>query len=279
MSLVDGAIGIAMRLYRRSALYPRAGGVLAKLLARRPGGPSESVKSIRGVTFHLDLSDTIGASLYYSGTFEAKTERLIESTLKQGDVAIDVGANFGYHTFRLAQGVGTAGQVLAIEPMSEAWLRLRVNAGLNNFPQVRYLQAALSDVDEGHAAVAFKSHYDVDGSEHTQPEVVRVTTLDSLVAEQGLQRVDFVKVDVDGYEGKVLRGAQETLKRWHPQILFEISPTAMATHGDEAVALLQLLAKLGYALFDEDRRPITDSLRLLQSAGNYSVNVLAARSH
>jgi FkbM family methyltransferase len=264
-----------MRLYRRSPLYPQAGRALAGVLARMPGRPSTAVKTIGGVTFELDLSDAIGASLYYSGTFEEKTERLIESCLKPGMVAVDVGANFGYHTFRLAQGVGPTGRVLAVEPMTEAWNRLRANAARNDFPQVTYVQVGLSDADEGLATVAFTSHYNIDGTQHAESELVRVTTLDTLVAEAGLERVDFIKIDVDGFEGKVFRGTRATLERWHPGVLFEVSPAMMAEQGDDAGDLFALLDGLGYRLFDEDRAPVSDRAALMAAAGGYSVNLFA----
>lgn len=263
-----------MKIYRRSPLYPRMGQTLAKILSRMPGRPSTAVKTINGVTYELDLSDTIGASLYYSGTFEAKTERLIELCVEPGMVAIDIGANFGYHTFRLAQRVGATGRVLAIEPMAEAWDRLRSNARRNDFAQVTYVRAGLADSDEGVTTVAFKSHYDIDGTEHIEPEQVRVTTLDVLVAEQGLERVDFVKLDVDGYEGKVFRGARATLGRWHPDVLFEISPGMMTAQGDSAGDLLALLDELGYRLLDEDRRPVHGA-GLMAATGEHSVNLFA----
>jgi FkbM family methyltransferase len=251
------------------------GRTLAKMLARMPSRPDTAVKTIEGVTYRLDLSDAIGASLYYSGTFEAKTERLIEACVQPGMVAIDIGANFGYHTFRLARCVGPDGRVVAVEPMREAWDRLLANAQLNDFPQISYLQVGLSDAEHGVTTVAFRSHYDIDGSEQVAEEQARLTTVDVLVAEEGLERVDFVKLDVDGFEGKVLRGARATLERWHPDVLFEISPTMMKEQGDDAADLLAFLRDLGYRLVDEDRRPVAGDERLIATVGAHSVNLLA----
>jgi FkbM family methyltransferase len=275
VTLVESAIGTAMRLYRRSPLYPRAGRTLARALARMPGRPDTAVRTIRGVTYQLDLTDAIGASLYYSGTFEAKTERLIESSVRPGMTTIDIGANFGYHTFRLAQCVGTQGRVLAVEPMAEAWQRLLANAQLNDFPQIAYRQVGLSDAELGVTSVAFRSHYDIDGSRSIAEEDVRITTVDSLVAEEGLDQVDFVKLDVDGYEGKVLRGARATLEQWHPDVLFEISPGMMDEQDDRAEDLIAFLEGLGYRLVDEDRGDIDDVRALMGTIGNHSINLLA----
>lgn len=264
-----------MKVYRRSPFYPRMGQTLAHALARMPGRPSTAVKTIKGVTYELDLSDAIGASLYYSGTFEAKTERLIESRVGPGMVAIDIGANFGYHTFRLAQAVGPSGRVLAFEPMAEAWSRLCSNVERNEFAQLSCVRVGLSDRDEGVTNVAFTSHYDIDGTGHAEPEQVRVTTLDVLVGEAKCPRVDFIKLDVDGYEGKVLRGSTATLTAWHPDVLFEVSPGAMAVHGDSATELLGFLVELGYRISDEDRRPVADLAALMDATADYSVNLLA----
>jgi FkbM family methyltransferase len=275
MTLSQRTVGTAMKVYRRSPLYPRAGQMLAKVLAKMPGQPETAVRTINGVTYELELSDAIGASLYYSGTFEARTERLIEACLSPGMVALDIGANFGYHTFRIAQGVGPTGRVVAIEPMTEAWKRLTANARRNNFPQITYVQAGLSDTDQGLTTVAFKSHYDTDGTDHTDPERVRITTLDALVDEMGLPRVDFVKLDVDGYEGKVFRGAKATLERWHPDVLFEISPGMMTEQGDRATDLLDLLDDLGYQLLDEEGQPVNDRAALMTATGGHSVNLYA----
>src|SRR5947208_449992 len=100
-----------MRIYRRSPLYPRWGPILARCLARlRPlDGRGLVVKDIGGVRFELDLSEVIDASLYYSQTFEEGAEAVIAELVKPGMMAVDVGANIGYHTFRMARLVGSNG--------------------------------------------------------------------------------------------------------------------------------------------------------------------------
>ena len=100
-------------------------------------------------------------------------------------------------------------------------------------------------------------------------------TLDNLVAECGLDRVDFVKMDVDGFEGKVLRGARSVLATWRPTLVFELSPGAMAVHGDSAVDLVAELEGLGYALTHEDGSMIEDLHALLTKVGDYSINLVA----
>lgn len=226
INAVRTLIGVAMRLYRRSSFYPRAGQRLARFLSWVPVRKAPVVREIDGVLFELDLREVIDASLYYSGTFEAKAERVITSCLAPGMVALDVGANFGYHTFRMAKAVGPSGSVLAIEPTSWGLRKLRRNLGLNRgFSNVDLVQVGISDRDQGLTEIAFQSSYRLDSTRSEVKELVRLISLDTLVTERGLSRVDFIKVDVDGFEGKFFRGARETLRRFRPNIVFEISPS------------------------------------------------------
>ena len=272
---MDRAVGVLMRAYRRSPLYPAWGQRFAKVLARMPGGGRSVVKEVDGVVYELDLREVIDSSLYYSGTFEIDTEQAISSRLRPGMTAIDIGANVGYHTFRMARGVGPGGTVLALEPMSHARHRLERNLELNDFANIRVLPIAVSDANVDAAEVSFVNSYRLDGRATTTTETVRVATLDSLVEEAGLSRVDFIKLDVDGYEGKVLRGATRVLDAWSPTIVFEISPGAMAAVGDDAMDLVADLQRRGYRLLTETGEPLADIDALLARVGDFSVNLVA----
>jgi hypothetical protein len=102
-----------------------------------------------------------------------------------------------------------------------------------------------------------------------------MTSFDVLIVEMDLPRVDFIKLDIDGYEGKVLRGAREVLAKWRPAIVFEISPGMMAAQGDSAADLIALLEGIGYELSYEDGGKIEDLGVLLNRVGDYSINLLA----
>jgi FkbM family methyltransferase len=249
-----------MRLYRRSPLYPGFGRTLAKLLAvtNRWRGRTTVVHDVGGVRFELDLNEVIDASLYYSGTFEAAAETVLAASVEPGMMAIDIGANVGYHTFTLAKLTGPAGRVLAIEPTTRAFTRLTRNAALNAFTNITLLKAGLTDHESGPIEIQFQSSYRLDGSIQDVRETVLLTTLDRVVKDQHLSRVDFIKMDVDGFEGKVFRGAAETLRQFRPKMLFEITPAAMVKNGDDPIALLESLRDLGYTMTTEAGRPVAD---------------------
>lgn len=269
----DQVIGIAMRAYRRSPLYPTWGQRLAAVLSRLPG-PKSAVREIDGVTYELDLREVIDSSLYYSGTFEADTEKAISGLLRPGMVALDIGANVGYHTFRIARGVAPGGRVVAVEPMSQARGRLERNMALNpSLDNIVVSSVALSDAS-GTEAISFRSSFRLDGHDDAVVEQVRLVTLDELVTELGLPSVDFLKIDVDGFELKLFRGANRTLSTWRPRLVFELWPAAVRRQGDDPLELIEILARHGYVVTTENGSPV-DIGEVVDRAGEHSVNLVA----
>jgi FkbM family methyltransferase len=275
--MIREVVGAAMRLYRNSPLHhPAVGKALARALSMLPRSKSV-VRDVNGLKFRLDLDEIIDSSLYYSGTFEANAERAIAGALRSGMTAVDVGANVGYHTLRMARAVGAAGKVIAIEPTSWAIARLRENIALNAFTNVDVLQIGLAATDEGWRSIRFRSSYRLDGRVDTAEESVQIRALDGVTAD--LTRLDFIKIDVDGSEGKVLDGARETLRRFRPMVLFEITPSAMVAGGDSPDDLLALLSGLGYRFREDDGSPLSDvRQRVARIKAGDGINLIAEHS-
>jgi len=155
MSLKKSMIGVMIRIYRRTPLYPAWGGRLAAVLARfnRLTAGSTFVHDTGRFRLHIDLDQIIDSQIYYAGTFEPNTVATIEHLLKPGSVAIDVGANIGYLTMVMADRVGAGGRVVAFEPTPWAYARLADNLGLNDMPQVKPVRMA----GPSHQKTAFRS--------------------------------------------------------------------------------------------------------------------------
>ncbi len=266
------AIGVAMRLYRRSPLHPTAGAMLARLLAQVAARlPSPQVRVVGGMRWELHLDEVIDASLFFSGSFEPRAERAITGHVGVGMTAIDVGANVGYHCLRMARQVGPSGRVIAVEPAPRAITRLRRNLALNDLRNVTVVDAALGDQDVQRAGLRLQSSYPLAGRGRPEPLLARVVRLDALVQELGLTQVDFVKIDVDGGEAKVLRGARETLRHFRPPLFFEITPSALEASGESMESLFAGLLELGYSISDEGgtcwRDPVRRARALRRGAG------------
>ncbi|WP_029006088.1 FkbM family methyltransferase [Azorhizobium doebereinerae] len=201
--------------------------------------------------------------------------RYIQKFVRKGDIFIDVGANIGLFTLKMAP---TAGWIVAVEPGQAAGDLLAANRALNCFSNIAIVRKALSDT-MGTAALHHNPLGDdpqafslIDDGSGAESEQVPLTTLDLLVAEQQVERVDCIKIDVEGAEGLVIGGGLETLRTWHPTVIFEMNcPTLFKAGGDPAAAW-NTLASLGYAFF---RLNDDGSLRALSSRPNEFCNIVA----
>ena len=173
--------------------------------------------------------------------------------LRPGAVAIDVGANLGEWTVPLARAVGVAGRIIAMEPVPRNAAALEATLAANALRQAEVLRSAASDQDgtvEFVVPVVTSARIDT-GTARIGPacaghEALRVPrrSLDSLAAERGLDRLDLIKIDVEGHEHQVLDGAAGILGRWRPVLVIE---TGHEAQGSRAVIHDQL-GGLGYRM-------------------------------
>lgn len=145
---------------------------------------------------------------------------------KLGDVVLDVGAYAGWYTLQAARAVGPTGRVVALEPDSDNRRQLERNLLLNEIGNVLLCSTAAWSST---ARLGWHRHEHavwrrVESSNEGQ-EKVQATTLDELVSSLGLRRVDWIKIDVEGAEVEVLKGAHQTLDAWSPQLFIEIHGT------------------------------------------------------
>ena len=189
--------------------------------------------------FRLDLRDTIIARrLYLHGEFEPTECAYLASVLKPGMVVYDIGANLGYHTVLAARLVGPAGRVICFEPDPANYSLLTENIRLNRLTNVTSFNCALGATTgslEMHTSDSnFGDHrmYETQGEAGRRKHTVRIECLDELVRAEHLPLPDFVKLDVQGYEGRVLDGAINTISAERDlAILLEYWPHGMKMAG------------------------------------------------
>ena len=147
------------------------------------------------------------------------------------------------------------GKVIAVEPGLAASRLLTENLALNDVPHVRQVRTALADsigqatlhhVNLGDDPQAFSLLSDGTDSEG---EKVPVTTLDALATELGLDRMDCIKIDVEGAEERVIAGARESLGRWHPTVIFEANCPTLTDQGLPADGAWNRLRDFGYRFY------------------------------
>jgi FkbM family methyltransferase len=185
----------------------------------------------------------IGPSLEAYGEYSPEEGRMFELLLRPGDVVLEVGANIGAHTLLLAQAVGPAGRVHAIEPQRRLFQMLCGNLALNDVRNVHARQLGLGAAPEmlwvSTPATGTAANF---GGVCLLPqgeEAVDVVTLDDL----RLERLDLIKVDVEGMEEAVLRGGLDTIRRLRPKLYVEND------RADKSAPLISLIRDLGYRIW------------------------------
>lgn len=156
---------------------------------------------------------------------------------KPGDIVFDIGAYVGDTAVWFSKAVGPQGKVYAFEPELSNFEKLKANIERNKITNVVPLQLALSE-NEGEMQVSSTASSSVITQAGTGT-LVKVTTIDKFVEANKLPRVDFVKMDEEGHELKILAGAKETIKTFRPSLALS------AYHrGDDLIKLPKFLLEL-----------------------------------
>ena len=240
----------------------------------------------QGLRWELDLAEGIDLAIYLFGRFERQTSFTLQSLLSEGMTVIDLGANIGSHSLPMAKRVGARGRVYAIEPTDWAFAKLLRNLSLN--PQLAEtvvpIQAAFTDGVTPPPA-GFYSSWDVTADEGVHPvhggriEIASnaaFMTFDEFIQSHRIDRVDLIKMDVDGFEVQLLTGAKESLKQFHPPILFEFCPHVLTEHKTSPERLLTILSDAGYSFFHRGMRLPRSHRELIASIPeNGYLNILA----
>lgn len=215
-----------------------------------------------GVRWSLDLSEAIDLSIFLLGSFEKRTVSSYRGLIPPGAVVVDVGANIGAHTLMFAECVGPRGKVYAFEPTSYAFHKLQRNIGNNPSlsPRIVAQQAMLvsgerkdgvpPEIYSSWPLLPAKGLHHSHGGAPKKTDGASAVSLDEALRSFKVDRVDFVKIDVDGYEFEMIRGAKETISRFKPIILIEFAPALADEKGESFELMLQFFLDQGYRVLD-----------------------------
>jgi FkbM family methyltransferase len=233
-------------------------GRLRRALPRR----SDTVRSARdGVAFDIDLSFGEMTAAMYRGTYAMPVVHLIRSLLQPGDVFIDAGANIGYLSAVAAARVGTTGAVHCFEPVAGYCNALAAFAAANPRHRIVVNRVALGEA-AGRARIDVRGAANIGGNTMVpgllppdrceRSEDVEVTRLDDYLEKHGIDDVALIKIDVEGYELPLLRGAARFLRQSvrRPAVLCEVAPAAYPLLGRSLDELAELMHGLGYTAAD-----------------------------
>lgn len=202
------------------------------------------------------LREPVGFHLLVDGVYEAEVLDFAFGRLGPGAVVVDVGANIGAFTLPVAKEMGASGCLIAIEASPRVFPYLQRNVTLNELSNVRLVQCAAFDRDrqtvpfyeapiDRFGKGSLGAHY------HAGPISVLTRTLDSILSEQQVGRVDLIKIDVEGSEAVAFQGAEKLLTGDRPPVIvFEFCDWAEESVSGGRVGYAQrLLRDWGYHIW------------------------------
>jgi FkbM family methyltransferase len=181
----------------------------------------------------------------------------LEQMLSPGMTFVDAGACYGLYTLAGSKIVGEAGRVIAFEPAARAFRVLRKNIVLNSLANVVAYPLALT-ANSGRALLYYHPNVGCDSlgrddSFTENSEEVATESLDNVLRKISVDHVDVIKMDVQGAEELVLRGANKILQSSHPAVIFEVYPPGTVLLGLSPYGAWDFLEKLGYEFFVVER--------------------------
>ena len=225
-------------------------------------GKKQRIISRNNVTYEVDLSEGTDLSLFLFGSFQKHVTKSKLMAIPKDAVIFDVGANFGLMSLPFAQ-VAPEGKVYAFEPTHYAIAKLERNLSLN--PQLAkhievinaFVSAKSSKNSDMKAFASWKVNSEKASVMHpvnmgaVKPtESVDAITMDDFCKEHKITRLDLIKIDTEGYESDVLKGATGTMIQFRPQVIFELGLYTMPEREIDFSFFSNYFEKLNYRLYD-----------------------------
>jgi FkbM family methyltransferase len=215
-------------------------------------------------SFWCQLDDYVGSHVFWRGAHSVDELAFLSSFLARDMVVLDVGAHQGEISIFCAKRV-PEGRVIAVEPMSAHFARLTRNVEANDLDNVDLRRVALGfTAQELEIYVAPGRFLDgtrnegmatlyPDSDRSQRVERVPVRTLDEMAAEWRLDRLDVIKIDVEGSELDVLNGGSRIIERFRPVLLIEVDDTNLARAGHSSSSILDWVEVRGFKAFNLSR--------------------------
>jgi FkbM family methyltransferase len=234
--------------------------ILRKLHNLAVSGLAPKSTEIDGHKIFLDPKDALDLST--KPEFEPLATKTVKRIVKKGDVVLDIGAHIGYYTLILARLVGEKGRVFAFEPEPNNFALLKKNVEANGYKNVVLIKKAVSDKSQ-----KLKLYlYENSGTHriHKTKDSYASVSIDAVKLDDYFKsykshdkmysnRVDFIKMDIEGAESAAIKGMKELLqKNNNVKLMVEFYPKMLAGFGVKPEECLGLLEKQGFKFYDLD---------------------------
>lgn len=241
---------------QRFSFPPRGYQVFLSLLKKTGNEQKRFQKKLHnGLLIHVYPLRHIDRILFWHGYYEKKFVLLLEELLKEDDVFVDIGANIGYYSL-IASKKAVKGLVFAFEPFSGNRSELEDNISLNRINNIQVSALAISN--EKTSKTLFVSANDNTGMTGFQKpsnfngaiETIHTITLDEWAKENHIDRINMIKIDIEGAEYEALEGISNVLTEMKPVVMIEIQASLLAKYKKQPGDIYRFMKNHGYRSFE-----------------------------
>jgi FkbM family methyltransferase len=204
-------------------------------------------------TVELDLSEFMEWHFYYDFLDESISNLI--ALAEPGDHVLDVGSNIGATVLALCERVGETGSVVGFEPDPDRFKKCTLLLEANGLgTNVVYPFALGASSETGKIRIRNPSNKGMNQvcsatAETSRGTLISIRKLDDFVENENISRIDLIKIDVEGYEAKVMAGALRTLSKFRPRLFIEIDASNLRDHNAHPEDIFGPLRQLGYSLY------------------------------
>jgi FkbM family methyltransferase len=227
----------------------------------------------------------IDACIRESSVFEKNSTNIIRTLVKHGGIVLDIGANIGYYSVIMSKLVGIDGKVICFEPTMHYRDVLKKNIEINNLNNIEVFSFGLSnrkqEMEISIGASSATLHEPEETINNKKREIVYLRTLDECISDMNIDRIDFIKIDVDGHEPAFLEGAIKSIEKYSPVILLEVNHLNYIESDICAWDFYDSLIEQGFYVYSEiGLTEFASRSEFLKECGNfaYSANIVITKN-
>lgn len=219
------------------------------------GKTSITIKTKYDFLINLRMYEYLMSGFFFLRETNPYETKVLRETLKNGDIFFDIGAHIGWYSLNAAQIVGKKGKVIAFEPNSNCIADLKRNKELNKFDNITIEEIAITDKntrsdfwigDDMGGSLIQKNTMRLTIDKKIKKITVSAQTLDDYCKEHNIKKISLIKIDVEGAEMRVLRGAKITLKNLYPDIIIEWVDITFQADNTSKMRLINFFSAYGY---------------------------------
>ncbi len=207
----------------------------------------------KNINFRLDIHDYIG-HFFYFGCKDIEQSKLM-NLINDGDFIIDVGTNYGTSLLQFANLIGGKGRVFGFEPDPTNFEICKQNIQINPFTNLYVENFGLGNKEcDVNLVIETESNRgssriskNINGNEFQQIKIIR---FDNWIKEKKIEKINLIKIDVEGYEMEVLKGAEQSIKKFKPILFIELDDKNLKLQNSSAKELISFLINLDYNIIN-----------------------------